>query len=279
MFATLIVAFREGTEAFLIVAVAAAYLRRTGRTKLMRPLWSGVAVAAVGSSVLGAVLVSLGSLGSLWEGWLALVAVVLVLSCTIHLLRHGRTMTAAITGRIDRSTAQTGKGATLGVFLFALLMIGREGSEAAAMITSLVGQTDGATMIIGGVSGLLLAVGLGSAWIRYGRAVDLTLFFNATAVFMVLFSLQLGIYALHEFAEASALPWIDNAEWHIATEPYGPDGEWGRLLSYSLVVVPALVILWARIRALNNRRRSGAFAEEARKIIIQTKYKWVDART
>ncbi|WP_370647435.1 FTR1 family protein [Polymorphobacter sp. PAMC 29334] len=259
MFATLIVAFREGTEAFLIVAVAAAYLRRTGRTRLMRPLWSGVAIAIVGSVILGALLVSIGGLGSLWEGWLALVAVALVLSCTIHLLRHGRTMKATITGRIDLSTDHTGNGAALGVFLFALLMIGREGSEAAAMIASLVGQVDGTTMIIGGIGGLLLAVALGSAWIRYGRAVDLTLFFNATAVFMVLFSLQLGIYALHEFAEASALPWIDNAEWHMATEPYGPDGEWGRLLSYSLVVAPALLIGWARIRAIDTRRRIGAF--------------------
>ncbi len=261
MLATLIIAFREGTEAFLIVAVAAAYLRRTGRTQLIRPLWSGVAVAVAASSILGALLVSLGGLGPLWEGCLALVAVVLVLSCTIHLLRHGRTMKAAITGRIDRSTDRGGKGAELGVFLFALLMISREGSEAAAMIASLFGQTDGTTMIIGGVGGLLLAVGLGGAWIRYGRAVDLTLFFNATAVFMVLFSLQLGIYALHEFAEASVLPWIDNADWHIATEPYGPDGEWGRLLSYSLVVAPALIIGWARVRARTMRGRRVVFTQ------------------
>lgn len=227
----------------------------------MPPLWWGVAVATVGSAILGAILVSIGGLGSLWEGWLALAAVVLVLSCTIHLIRHGRTMKAAIIARIDLSTGHTGNGAALSVFLFAVLMIGREGSEAAAMIASLVGQTDGTTMIIGGISGLLLAVALGSAWIRYGRTVDLTLFFNATAVFMVLFSLQLGIYALHEFAEASALPWIDNAEWHMATEPYGPDGEWGRLLSYSLVVAPALLLAWARIRAIDNRRRTDAFAE------------------
>lgn len=254
MFATLVVAFREGTEAFLIVAVAAAYLHRTGRNRLMRPLWWGVAVAVSGSSLLGAVLVSLGGLGSFWEGSLALIAGALVLSCTIHLLRHGRTMKAVINVRIDRFMDRGGRKAALGVFVFALLMIGREGSEAAAMIASLFGETDGAAMIVGGVTGLLLAAGLGAAWTHYGRAVDLRLFFNATAVFMVLFSLQLGIYALHEFAEASALPWVDNADWHMATEPYGPDGEWGRLLSYSLVAAPVVVIGWAQLRAFVGKR-------------------------
>ena len=53
----------------------------------------------------------------------------------------------------------------------------------------------------------------------------------------MLFVLQLTIYAFHEFSEAGALP-LDNAYWHIATEPYGPDGEYGHWLSYALVLIP-----------------------------------------
>lgn len=130
--------------------------------------------------------------------------------------------------------------------MFALLMVGREGVEAATMVSAIVvGGNDG-NALAGGVLGILLAAGLAGCWLAYGRVVNLTLFFNATATFMVLFSVQLTIYAFHEFSEAGALPFVDNAMWHLWTEPFGPEGEWGILLSYMLVVVPVIMIVGTR---------------------------------
>ena len=58
MFSTLMVSFREGLEAFLIVSVTLLYLRQTGRTALVAALrWATVA-AVVFSVGLGVVLAS-----------------------------------------------------------------------------------------------------------------------------------------------------------------------------------------------------------------------------
>jgi high-affinity iron transporter len=59
-----------------------------------------------------------------------------------------------------------------------------------------------------------------------------------------LFALQLLVYAFHEATEANVLP-INNSYWHIATEPYGPQGQYGAILTYALVLLPALWIAWS----------------------------------
>jgi high-affinity iron transporter len=63
-------------------------------------------------------------------------------------------------------------------------------------------------------------------------------------------SLQLVVYTLHEFFEAGAVPFVDNEFWHIATEPYGPEGVYGQWLTYLMVLVPAawLGYVWLKDR-------------------------------
>ena len=53
-----------------------------------------------------------------------------------------------------------------------------------------------------------------------------------------MFVVQLLIYSFHELMEANI--GIPNSEaLHWATEPYGPDGRYGQMLTYLLVVLPA----------------------------------------
>jgi len=85
------------------------------------------------------------------------------------------------------------------------------------------------------------------AWVRYGQLVNLALFFKVTSVFLVLFAFQLVIYSFHEATEANLLP-LDNAYWHVATEPYGPEGQYGALLTYLLVLVPAAWLVFAALK-------------------------------
>jgi high-affinity iron transporter len=184
------------------------------------------------------VLVKVGGLTPFWEGTLALVAAILVISCTVHMLKMGKHMKREITGAIDKVVTNPGRGAKVGIFLFVLLMIGREGLEAATMIASLAQTTDGAPLAIGGIVGVLLAALVAWAWTKYGHRINLGLFFQVTAVFMVLFSIQLLIYAFHEYtesAEIAKLGIMDVAYWHEATEDWGPGGRIGVWISYSLV--------------------------------------------
>jgi len=52
MFQTLLITFREGLEAFLILAIATLYLRKTGRYALIGAVRVGLAVAVAGSVAL-----------------------------------------------------------------------------------------------------------------------------------------------------------------------------------------------------------------------------------
>ena len=248
MFETLMITFREGLEAFLIIAIAIAYLTKTGGERLIPSVRSACYVAIAGCVILGIVMAKIGGLTPFWEGTLALTAAILVISCTVHMLKMGKHMKREITGAIDKAVANPGNGAKAAVFAFVLLMIGREGLEAATMIASLAQSNDSIHLVIGGILGLIVAGSVAWAWSKYGHRVNLGLFFQVTAVFMVLFSIQLIIYAFHEFTESVEvynLGIIDVSYWHAASEPYGPQGSIGAWISYSLVLVPLAFLAYS----------------------------------
>ena len=249
----LLVTLREGIEMFLIVAIAAAYLRKTARAALLPAVAWGTATAVLVSVVLGVWLAEV-AVTPKWESLLALVAAVLVISMVIYMLRAAKEMRRHIGARLEAVAQRADRAAWLGVFLFVVFMITREGMETAFITASLFRQTDTAHFIWGALAGLSLAALLAWAWSRYGHRIDLGLFFRVTSVFLLLFAVQLLIYAFHEATEGNLLP-IDNAYWHIATEPYGPEGEYGALLTYALVLVPAawLAISAFKVHALKVR--------------------------
>jgi high-affinity iron transporter len=244
----LLVTLREGIEMFLIVAIAAAYLRRTGRAALLPAVAWGTATAVAASAVLGVWLAEVAVLPK-WEALLALVAAVLVISMVLYMLSAAKRMRREIGARLEAAARRPGAGAWLAVYLFVVLMITREGMETAFITASLFRQTETELFVWGAVAGVLLAAALAWAWTRYGQRVDLSLFFRVTSVFLLLFAFQLIVYAFHEATEANLLP-LDNAYWHIATEPYGPEGEYGAVLTYALILIPAG---WLGLSALRTR--------------------------
>jgi high-affinity iron transporter len=192
-----------------------------------------------------------------WEALLALIAAALIISMVVYMLRAARYLRRDIGLRLQAAAEKPGAGAWIGVFLFVLLMITREGMETAFIMASLFRQTETGHFAVGALIGLVLAAALAWTWVRYGSRVDLPLFFRVTSVFLILFALQLVVYAFHEATEANLLP-LDNAYWHIVTEPYGPEGEYGAALTYALVLIPAVWLLVAALRARTQGRAADA---------------------
>jgi high-affinity iron transporter len=243
----LVATLREGIEAFLIVAIAAAYLRKTGRAPLLPAVWWGTAVAVVASIVLGVFLAE-WAVVPLHEGALALVAALLVLSMVAFTLKAARRMSADIGARIEAAAARPGGAAWLGVFAFTVLMITREGMEMAFITAALSTNEGSGALVAGALAGIALAAALAWGWLRYGQRINLALFFQATSIFLVLFAVQLLFYAFHEFTEANTLPLIDNAYWHIATEEWA-EGVLAEALTAAIVIAPLAWIGWARLRS------------------------------
>jgi high-affinity iron transporter len=242
MFQAFVITLREGLEAFLIVAISLAYLRKSGRHQLVSAVHWGIGVSLL-LSIGAAMLFQRVSNQALWEGVLALVAAVLVASLIVHMWRHAKRLKREIEMHLESSAVRAGAKAFAGVFLFTLLMITREGMETALLMGTLFFQIRATDIIAGAVAGTVCAAAIAWLWSRYGHRVNLGLFFQVTAVFLAVFVVQLLIYGFHELTEANIFPYSEPL--HTATEPYGPDGQYGRYLSYLLVILPVGWLVFA----------------------------------
>jgi high-affinity iron transporter len=239
MLQAFVITLREGIEAFLIVAISLAYLRKSGHGGLTRAVHAGI-LAAIAASGAGGYLLYNASNQEWLEGPLAIVAAISVLALTIQMWRAGRRMKGAIENRLRESSARVGAGAFVGVFLFTGLMITREGMETALLLLQLH-QTP--ALIVGALLGVGGATAVAWLWSRFGHRVPLTLFLQMTAIFLCVFVVQLFISGIHEMSEQNFLPFSPAI--HQATEAWGPDSIFGHVLTYLLVVAP---LAWLAIK-------------------------------
>jgi high-affinity iron transporter len=244
MFATLLITFREGLEAFLMVAIATLYLRTSGRGRLIGAVRAGLALSVAGSIALGIAMAEAGASSPASEGILALVAAAAVIWCVVHMLKMGKHIGGEISAGMGKASVLDGSKAWWAVFGFTVFMVGREGVESAAMLASLAGNAEMRELLVGGVLGLAVAASIALLWTRFGRKVNLTRFFNVTSVFMLAFSAMLILKGFFEFTEVNLVPGIDNAYWHDATEVF-VEGQYAQLASIMLVLAPTLWLIAA----------------------------------
>ena len=249
MLQAFVITLREGLEAFLIVAISLAYLRKTRRPELVPAVHWGIA-ASVLISIGAGWLFAQARNQALWEGVLAVVAAVLVASLIVHMWRAGKRMKRDIEQHLHASSLRRGTAALAGVFGFTLLMVTREGMETALLMGTLLFQVKSMQVVAGASGGLLCAAGVAWLWSRFGHRVNLALFFQVTAIFLLVFVAQLLIYGFHELAEARMFG-TRSETWHALTEPYGPEGLYGQYLTYLLVVLP---LAWLAFSGVFSRR-------------------------
>ena len=202
MIEAFVITLREGVEAALVVCLALGYLRKAGRSDLGRALWGGVILASV-LSVAAAVAIKVSGFDT--EG--AVEGVVLLVSCALvswlvyWMWRHGKAMKQETEAKLGKVS-----GSKVGVFLFAFLMVLREGAETVVMLFSVDFTSDSILAAAAAVAGLVVAIVLGAAFYKGTFRVDLKKFFSVTTAILILFAFQLLVAGLHEFAEAGLIP-------------------------------------------------------------------------
>ncbi|MEJ6607778.1 MAG: FTR1 family protein [Candidatus Planktophila sp.] len=217
MLSTFIIALREGLEAALIVGILVAYVVRTDRRHLLRPLWAGVTVAILASLALGAILsftsAELSSRSEeMFAGVTSFVAVGLVTWMVFWMKRTARSLRDDLHGKVDNAII----GGPIGLALVAFFAVAREGLETALFIYTnfkTVGAASSAT--VGLTFGLALAVALG--YLIYNRSVKINLskFFTITGVALVVVAAGVLSYGVHEFQELGWLPGVDAFVWDV----------------------------------------------------------------
>ena len=205
MLDTFVITLREGVEAALVIAIAVAYLRKTGRLDLMPAVYRGLVSAVIACFLAAWGFTKIGLNDDAYEGWTLLVSAVFVFSMVIWMNRHGGKLKGEIETRLQKdSTAVTG---SWGVFLFVFLMIFREGVETVLMLYGVVRlDTSGILEAAGAVLGIGLAVLFGISFVRGTIRVNLKQFFQMTTAILMVVVVQLGVTGLHELSESRILP-------------------------------------------------------------------------
>ena len=213
-FGGLVTGLREGVEAALIVSIILAYLARTGNASQFPRIYLGTVAAIVVSITTGVVLfLTVGELPQPYEQVFEGLTLLLAASVVTWMLFWMRRQSAAVKGelhaRLDRVLTQ---GGVWSLVVLAFTAVIREGIETSLFLVGQVtaaGQEPGGGAIgvlLGALTGLVVAVGLGYGFYRGSRRVNLGTFFRWTGIALVFLAAGLLGSAVHEFAEIGAVP-------------------------------------------------------------------------
>ncbi len=247
MFETMMITFREGLEAFLIVAITLAYLTKTGREDLKKPVYAGIIVALLVSATTGFHIAELADT-PLMEGILALVAGALVASLTYYMMTYAHKIKEHISQTVDKHAAKAGWGAIIGMFVFTVVMIAREGMETALLLGSLSSKTESSQMLMGGIAGIGLTAVIAYLWASQSHKINLKAFMQVTGIFLFLFAIHLFLYGVYELTEVEGSIFFNDAV-HQAMKPWVSSKTFfGQLTIYGLLIVPCawLIISYAK---------------------------------
>lgn len=199
-----IMSFREGLEAFLIVVLLLKFLNKTVHKHLATQVWWGASSGIIASAAFGGLLYALSSyLGGLsttakiWESVAGFVAVVLITTFIIWMIKNG----AHLKSQIENEASQ--KLSKSGIFWLTLIMVAREGTEVA--IFSFAGNYSLMPVLVGIVGSIILVILISYSLVK----VNLSTIFSISLVYLVLQAGYLFGYSVHEgLSAAKSLEWI-----------------------------------------------------------------------
>ncbi|HEY3824165.1 MAG TPA: Fe-S-containing protein [Bryobacteraceae bacterium] len=254
MLQTFVITLREGVEAALVIAIAVAYLRKTGRLDLMPAVYRALVSAVIACFLAAWGFTKIGLNDDAYEGWTLLVSAVFVFSMVLWMNRHGGKLKGEIETRLQKDS--TPGAGSWGVFLFVFLMIFREGVETVLMLYGAVRlDTSGILTAVGAILGVALAVLFGISFVRGTIRVNLRQFFQMTSAILMVVVVQLAVTGLHELSESQVLP-SSSREMAIV----GPVVKNDIFFFITIVALAAAMILleWRKRRAPRTEGLAGA---------------------
>lgn len=188
-----IMGFREGLEAFLLIAIVLQYIAKTDKKHLKSKITQGSITGVVTSIILGLLLSlfseylgGVSSLTKLWESAASFIALALVSVFIVWMIRHGTNMSQHVKDKVGETVSSSA------LFWISFIIIAREGTEIA--IFSFAGKYSFDIVIMGVLLALILSVLIFYSLIR----VNLSLLFKVTLAYLILQAGFLLGYSIHE---------------------------------------------------------------------------------
>jgi high-affinity iron transporter len=245
----LLIGLREGLEAGLVVSILLAALRKVtasgpGERVSTAPVWIGVAAAVSLAGSFAAVLTfSTSTLSSSTQeavgGSLSVLAVFLVTGMIFWMRRTARTLSAQLRGEVEHALT-IGAGA---LTITAFLAVGREGLETTLFLWT-AAKASGQTVapIVGAAIGIAAAVILCMLLYRQAVRLNVGVFFNRTAIILIVIAAGVLAYGLGDLQDAGLLP---GQQWLAfdLTAHIDPGSWWASIITGVTELSPKMTVL------------------------------------
>lgn len=262
MLPTFVIGLREGLEAALIVGIIASFLGQQGRRDELRKVWLGVGIAV---AICVAVAVGL----QVWshdlpqrqqeqlETVIGAIAVVMVSYMVLWMKRHSRDLRKDLEGAAGQALAA---GSASALVVMAFLAVLREGFETSVFLLATFNESDNPWYGGGGAAlGVAVAAVVGYGIYRGGIRINLSRFFRATGVVLILVAAGLVATALmtayeggwiDQGSQAFDLSWLVRPGTPVSSVVTGvlgiqPYPDWAMVIGWLVYAIPMLaIVLW-----------------------------------
>ena len=209
MLPAFVIGLREGLETVVILGAIALFLNHQGRGERLRSVWIASFAAAAFCGVLAVALhLVQASLSTIAENrFEAVVAVAAVLTVTYMVVWMRRFPRDLVADSGASAASRFSGGSTRALVAMAFFAVLREGFEITVFVVALVGartSSPGAATA-GALAGVAVAIGVGIAFVRGAVRFDVTRFFRATALVLVVSAAGLAMTAVYA---ANAGGWL-----------------------------------------------------------------------
>lgn len=213
----LLLSFREGLEAALIIGILLGTLKKIGRPEFRVSVWAGAGLAVVGSILLAFILQWVGAsfegpAEEAFEGITMLLSAAILTWVILWMQQQSHTINAQLSSDVRKAAITGSRGA---LFSLAFLSIIREGLELVLILTA-TSYTSGQYSILIG-TGIGLAAAVLAAYLLFNRLIKLNLgqFFRITSIILILFAAGLVAHGVHELNEVGWIPAVVEHVWDI----------------------------------------------------------------
>ena len=189
MLESFLITSRETLEASLVVGIVLAYLNRTNNQNYRKTVYYGI-VFGILTSILAAFIFTFfagsfeGKTEQIFEGTTMLIGAFLLTTMILWMMRQ-KHIALEIENKVSThiEKAEIDKTYAYGIFLLILIAILREGVETVIFLNAM--KYASGVSLIGGVLGVLVAIGIGYLFFNGTRKLNLKKFFNISSILLI----------------------------------------------------------------------------------------------